>query len=151
MPDNYLYLGWIAVLFPRAKLIHCSRDLRDVALSCWMTNFSRIRWANDLGDIAARFTDYQRIMNHWRAVLPLPLLQIQYEETVDNLEAVARRLLQWCGLEWHPACLAFHESRRPVRTASAAQVRQPIYRHSVGRWKHYERVLSPLFSLLPQL
>jgi hypothetical protein len=148
MPDNYLYLGLLAVLFPMAKFIHCRRDLRDNAVSCWMTNFHSNRWANDLGHIAARFDKYRRIMDHWQRVLPVPLLEVAYEETVADLEGVARRLVDWCGLEWEPGCLAFHEGKRPVRTASVSQVRQPIYRRSVARWRHYEKSLSRLFERL---
>jgi tetratricopeptide (TPR) repeat protein len=146
MPDNYLYLGLLAVLFPEAKFIHCRRDLRDVAVSCWMANFRHIRWANDSDHIAGRFAEYRRIMEHWRRVLPLPVLEIDYEETVADLEGVARRLVDWCGLDWEPACLAFHEGKRPVRTASVSQVRQPIYQRSVARWKHYESALGALFD-----
>ncbi len=109
MPDNYLYLGLLAALFPRAKFIHCRRDLRDMAVSCWMTNFRQIRWACDPEHIASRFRAYQRLMEHWRQVLPVPVLEVDYEETVADLEGVARRLVAWCGLEWEPACLAFHE------------------------------------------
>jgi hypothetical protein len=148
MPDNYLYLGLIAVLFPRAKIIHCRRDLRDVAVSCWMTNFRSIRWASDPGLISHRFQEYQRITDHWRTVLPVPVLEVSYEDTVADLEGVARRLVAFCGLEWEPACLAFHESKRPVRTASVTQVRQPVYTRSVARWKHYEAALGPLFARL---
>jgi tetratricopeptide (TPR) repeat protein len=148
MPDNYLYLGLLATLFPRAKLIHCRRDLRDVAVSCWMTNFKQIHWSFDPNHIAARFRDYRRLMEHWRQVLPVPLLEMDYEETVADLEGVARRLVAWCGLEWEPACLAFHETRRPVRTASVTQIREPIYRRSVARWKHYEKALGELFAKL---
>ena len=148
MPDNYLYLGLIATLFPRAKLIHCRRDLRDVAVSCWMTNFRQIRWAFDPDHIASRFGEYRRVMDHWRQVLPVPLLEVDYEETVTDLEGVARRLVAWCGLEWEPACLAFHENRRPVRTASVTQVRQPIYKKSVARWRNYENALASLFAKL---
>jgi tetratricopeptide (TPR) repeat protein len=148
MPDNYLYLGIIATLFPRARLIHCRRDLRDVAVSCWMTHFRHIRWAADQEHIAARFIDYRWIMDHWRGVLPLPVLEVDYEETVADLEAVARRLVSWCGLPWDPACLEFHQTTRPVRTASVTQVRQPIYRQSVARWKHYEASLTSLFARL---
>jgi tetratricopeptide (TPR) repeat protein len=148
MPDNYMYLGFLAVLFPKARFIHCRRDLRDVAVSCWTTNFRNIPWANDLDHIAARFELYRRLMAHWRAVLPAPVLEVDYEETVADLESVARRLVDWCGLEWEPACLAFHETKRPVRTASVLQVRQPLYRHSVGRWKHYEKSLAPLLQRL---
>jgi tetratricopeptide (TPR) repeat protein len=148
MPDNYLYLGLIATLFPRAKLIHCRRDLRDVAVSCWSTQFRHIRWASDPENIAARFREYRRLMDHWRQVLPVPLLEVDYEETVADLEGVARRLVAWCGLEWEPACLAFHETRRPVRTASVTQVRQPLYKKSVARWKHYEHALASVFAQL---
>jgi hypothetical protein len=146
MPDNYLYLGLIAVLFPRGKLIHCRRDLRDVAVSCWMTNFRHIRWTCDPEHIARRFGDYRRLMEHWRRVLPLPLLDVDYEETVADLEAVARRVVAWIGLEWEPACLSFHTTARTVRTASLSQVREPIYTRSVERWKHYENELAGLFS-----
>ena len=148
MPENYLYLGLLASLFPRAKLIHCRRDLRDVAVSCWMTHFREIRWANDQQHIASRFHEYQRMMEHWRKVLPVPLLEVDYEETVADLEGVARKLVAWCGLAWEPACLEFHQAKRPVRTASAVQVRQPVFRTSVGRWKHYEQALGPLFARL---
>jgi tetratricopeptide (TPR) repeat protein len=148
MPDNYLYLGLLAALFPKAKFVHCRRDLRDVAVSCWMTNFRHIRWASDQGHIAARFRNYRRLMDHWRRVLPVPLMEVDYEETVADLEGVARRLVAWCGLDWDPACLAFHEGKRPVRTASVTQVRQPIYTRSVDRWKNYEKSLGELFAKL---
>ena len=149
MPDNYLLLGLLAGLFPRAKLIHCRRDLRDVAISCWMTPFQRVRWASDQQHIASRFHAYQRMMAHWRAVLPVPLLEVDYEETVGDLEGVARRLVAWCGLAWEPSCLEFHKAKRPVRTASAAQVRQPVYRTSLGRWRHYEQSLAALLRAIP--
>jgi tetratricopeptide (TPR) repeat protein len=148
MPDNYMYLGLITVLFPKAKLIHCRRDLRDIAVSCWMTNFRHIPWANSPEHIASRFHQYKRVMEHWQNVLPMPVLEVGYEETVEDLEGVARKLIAWCGLEWEPACLAFHETRRPVRTASVTQVRQPIYKRSVARWKHYEPSLADLFAKL---
>jgi tetratricopeptide (TPR) repeat protein len=148
MPDNYLFLGWLATLFPTAKFIHCRRDLRDVAVSCWMTNFRNIRWAADPEHIANRFDDYQRLMAHWSSVLPAKLFEVNYEETVTDLEGVAHRLIAWCGLEWEPACLAFHQTSRPVRTASVTQVRQPVYTRSVARWKNYESALRPLVRRL---
>jgi tetratricopeptide (TPR) repeat protein len=148
MPDNYLYLGWLSVLFPQAQFIHCRRDLRDVAVSCWMTNFRHIRWASNKEHMADRFQQYLRIMEHWRAVLPVPLLEVSYEDTVADLETVARKLVAWCGQEWDPRCLAFHETKRPVRTASVMQVRQPLYTRSVQRWKKYEPALSSLFEKL---
>ena len=145
-PENYLFLGLLASLFPRAKFIHCRRDLRDVAVSCWKVHFQEVRWANDQGHIASRFHEYQRLMEHWRAVLPVPLLEVDYEETVADLEGVARRLVGWCGLEWEPRCLEFHQTKRPVRTASTVQVRQPVFRTSVGRWRHYEHALASLLA-----
>jgi tetratricopeptide (TPR) repeat protein len=150
MPENYLYLGLLAVLFPKAKFIHCRRDLRDVAVSCWMTNFRHLPWAADPDHIAHRFHKYQRLMEHWKRALPVPLLEVDYEETVADLEGVARRLVAWVGLEWEPACLAFHETRRPIRTASVTQVRQPLYTRSLARWKHYESELGPLFKKLAE-
>ena len=149
-PDNYFFLGLLASLFPRAKLIHCRRDVRDVALSCWMTHFEEVRWSNDQPHIASRFHQYQRMMAHWRKVLPAPLLEVDYEETVADLEGVARKLVAWCGLAWEPACLEFQRVKRPVRTASAVPVRQPIFPTSVGRWKHYAGALDELFAMVSQ-
>jgi tetratricopeptide (TPR) repeat protein len=144
MPDNYLMVGLIATLFPRARIIHMRRDVRDIGLSCWMTLFRHIRWACDLEHIGTRIREYQRLMDHWREVLPVAMLELDYEEIVSDLEATARRLVAWCGLDWDPACLAFHQNKRVVRTASMAQVRAPIYTRSVGRWKHYREFLNPL-------
>jgi hypothetical protein len=146
MPDNYQCLGWIATLHPRAKIIHCRRDVRDVAVSCWITNFARIRWANDLEHLAERINEYLRLMAHYRAVLPIPILEVSYEHLVADQEGVTRRLLDFVGLEWDEACLSFHRTERLVRTASVAQVRQPIYQRSVARWKHYEEALQPFLA-----
>jgi tetratricopeptide (TPR) repeat protein len=148
MPDNYMFVGWLHTLFPNAKFIHCRRDLRDVAVSSWMTNFRNIRWAADQDHIAARYREYQRLIAHWQAVLPGMLFEVDYEDTVGDLEGVARRLVSWCGLEWEPSCLAFHQTTRPIRTASVSQVRQPLYTRSVARWKHYEPSLGGLFKQL---
>ena len=150
-PENYLFLGLLASLFPRAKFIHCRRDLRDVALSCWMTPFREVRWANDQQHIASRFHHYQRLMEHWRKVLPVALLEVDYEETVTDLEGVARKLAAWCGLDWEPQCLEFYRAKRSVRTASAVQVRQPVFRTSMGRWAHYKDALASLFARLNRI
>jgi len=148
MPGNYLYMGLLAALFPRARFIHCRRDRRDVAVSCWMTHFRNVGWANDPEHIARRIVACERLMEHWSRVLPVRCLDVQYEDTVADLERAARRLVAWCGLDWDPACLAFHEGRRTVRSASLAQVRRPLYTQAVGRWKHYEQALAPLLALL---
>jgi tetratricopeptide (TPR) repeat protein len=149
MPENVLYLGLLSVLFPCATVIHCRRDLRDVALSCWLTDFRSLSWTNDAGHIGAKFRATLRLMEHWRAVLPSPIHEVDYEDVVTDIEAVARRLLAALGLEWDPACLDFHRTRRPIRTTSVAQVRRPLHARSVGRWTLYESLLPELFAALP--
>ena len=148
MPDNYSQLGWIATAFPNARIIHCRRDLRDVALSCWMTPFKEIRWAFDLEHIAARIVQYERLMAHWRRTLPVPILELDYEETVAHQAEESARLVDFVGLPWDERCLDFHRNERLVRTASVTQVRQPIYSRSVARWRHYEDALQPLLDHL---
>jgi hypothetical protein len=148
MPDNYLWLGFLAAVFPKAKFIYSKRDFHDIAVSCWITNFKQIRWACDQEDIAGRVKNHQRIMEHWKKVVPVPILDVEYEQTVDDLESVARKMIDFCGLEWDPACLAFYESKRTVRTASLSQVRQPVYKKSVQRWKNYDESLKQCFELI---
>jgi hypothetical protein len=149
MPDNTAYLGLISTIFPHAKLIHCRRDLRDIGLSCWMTNFMHVSWACDPDWIAYRIAEHERLMSHWHAVLPIPVLEINYESTVADLEGSARALVDFCGLDWNASCLEFHKTQRAVRTSSVAQVRQPLYSSSVGRWRNYERLLPQLFEKIP--
>jgi tetratricopeptide (TPR) repeat protein len=151
LPDNYQHLGMIATVLPRARIIHLRRDVRDVALSCWMTAFRHLLWPLREEHISSRIHEYVRLMEHWRRVLPVPMLEIDYEELVSDTEAVARRMVEWCGLSWDPACLAAHQTRRVVRTASRVQVREPVYRRSLGRWKQYEPFLGPFFASLADL
>lgn len=148
MPDNYNLLGWLVTLFPNAKIIHCRRNVRDVAVSCWMTQFKAVRWAFDLVHIAERIKQYWRIMEYWRQTLPVPMLEVDYEETIADQANQTARLLDFVGLEWEDACLQFHKTERLVRTASVTQVRQPIYTRSLERWRHYEEVLQPLLERL---
>lgn len=137
MPDNYSLLGWIATLFPKARIIHCRRDLRDVALSCWLTQFGKIQWASRWPDLLHRIACYQDLMQHWRDVLPGRFIEVDYEAMVADQETESRRLIDWLGLEWDAACLEHYASDSLVRTASITQVRQPIYTRSVARWKAY--------------
>ena len=146
MPDNYMYLGFLAVLFPRALFSHRRHNLRHIAVSCWMNDFRSLRWANYPEHIAGRFRNYCRLMDHRHNVLPVPIVDVDYEETVADLETVARRLIAECELKWEPACLDFYRTERPVRTASLTQVRQPIYQRLVARWKHYESSLRELMA-----
>jgi tetratricopeptide (TPR) repeat protein len=150
MPDNYLHVGWILTLFPKATVIYARRDLRDVALSCWLTQFGQIRWACDMGHIASRIREHLRLMAHWQRVLGDRLQVSDYESLVADQEPQTRRLLGMLGLPWDPACLEFHKTERIVRTASVSQVRNPMYRSSVARWKPYQSELAPVIEVLEQ-
>jgi len=150
MPGNFQYLGFISLLFPNARIVHCRRSALDTCVSCFTTDFSKGQeWSFDLGEVGDYYALYLDLMAHWQRVLPLPIYEIQYESVVAELEGEARRLLEFCGLDWHPDCLEFHRSKRPVHTASSIQVRQPIYASSVGRWRRYEDQLQPLIDKLP--
>ena len=137
-PLNFFHLAFAALLFPNARVVHCTRDLRDTALSIWMENFSPDqKWSTDFGDLAFYAMQYRRLMAHWRDALLLPILDVTYEDTVGDLEGQARRLIDFLGVPWDNCCLDFHSSGRAVQTPSRWQVRQPIYSRSVGRWKRY--------------
>jgi tetratricopeptide (TPR) repeat protein len=144
-PDNVNHLGLIALLWPGSRVIMCHRDLRDVAVSCWQVGYTTNPWINEWENIARRFADHQRVLEHWRRTRPLEWLDVSYEDLVLDPDGQARRMIGYLGLEWDPACLRFHENRRVVRTPSLAQVRQPLYTHSVGRWRNYEPFIQPLF------
>ena len=149
MPDNILHLGLAAVLFPRARVVICRRDLRDTCLSCYFRRFDQpIPWAYDLAECGARAREIERLADHWRRVLPLPVLTIDYEALVADLEGESRRLIDFLGLDWEPACLDFHKTERPVLTASGWQVRQPLYTRAVGRWQKYAPHLVSLLEAL---
>jgi hypothetical protein len=144
-PANFLYLGLLAFLFPKARVVHCRRDARDVAISCYFQNFTApLAWSTDLADIARYVRAYRRLMVHWQDVLPLAMLTVDYERLVADPEPESRRLVDFLGLPWDEACLRFHESRRTVRTASSWQVRRPIYTGAVGRWRAYASHLADL-------
>jgi tetratricopeptide (TPR) repeat protein len=152
MPDNIFWLGVVAVLFPGARVVVCRRDLRDVGLSCFFQNFTDgMPWSTDLEDCAIRAQQVERLRRHWQAALPLKMLEVEYERLIGDLEGESRRLIEFLGLPWDPACLAFHETERPILTASLWQVRQPLYASSVGRWRHYRRHLAPLLAGLEGL
>ena len=150
MPKNFRHAGLIHLALPNARIIHARRDPVDTCISCYSKMFAdNLPYTFDLEELGRYHTGYQALMNHWRTVLaPDVMLDVQYEELVADLEGQARRIVAHCGLEWDPRCLAFHRTERSVRTASASQVRQPVYKSSVGRWRAYEPFLAPLLAAL---
>ena len=148
MPSNYLALGLIPLLLPDARIIHVKRNPVDTCVSCFTRLFNRHQDATyDLFELGRHYASYGRLMQHWQATLPPGrFMEVQYEDIVADMEGQARRLIDWVGLEWDNACLAFHENKRSIRTASVTQVRQPIYTSSVDRWRHYEKYLKPLLD-----
>ena len=150
MPGNFKHIGLIKLMLPGAKVIHCRRDARDTCLSIFKTYFTQQHdFSNDLGDLGRYYGAYRDLMEHWHRVLPGFIHDVQYEDLVADQAGQTRRLLAFCGLDWDGACLAFHKTDRPVATASAGQVRRPIYRDSVQLWKNYETQLAALFESLP--
>jgi len=150
LPSNFLYAGLIHLALPNARIIHACRDPVDTCFSCFSLLFSGEQsYAYHLGALGRYYGAYAALMAHWRNVLPDGvMIDVQYERVVDDLEGEARRIIAHCGLAWEDQCLAFHQTRRPVLTASSIQVRQPIYRGSVGRWRPYARLLAPLLQAL---
>ena len=149
MLANFLYVGLIRLILPNARIIHTLRDPVDTCLSCFSRLFVDLPFSYDLGELGRYYRGYHELMAHWRSVLPAgAMLEVQYEDVVDDLEVQARRLLDYCGLPWDERCLAFHETNRPVSTSSNVQVRRPIYRSSVARWRRYEAWLGPLLAEL---
>ncbi|MDE2109449.1 MAG: sulfotransferase, partial [Gammaproteobacteria bacterium] len=150
MPSNFQLLGLIHALYPQARIIHCRRDPLDNCVSLYTTLFEAGHaFTSDLTELGNYYRMYTELMQHWRKILPPDvMLELDYEELVNDTEHQARRILQHCGLEWDPACLNFGENQRGIRTASLFQARQPVYRSAIGRWKHYEPFLGPLKSAL---
>ncbi len=137
-PLNYFNLGLIALLFPRARVIWCRRDPRDIALSIYSENFALdAQFATQLGDIAHSIALQTRLMRHWQSTLPLPIHELRYEALVESPEPQAKALIAFLGLPWEGACLEFHRSSRVVQTPSRWQVREPIHARSAGRWRPY--------------
>ena len=147
---NYLFCGLIHLALPNARIIHTCRDPIDTCLSCFSTLFSGSHpYAYDLSELGRYYGGYAALMEHWRRVLPEGImLDVHYEDVVADLEGQTRRILTHCGLEWDDACLTFFKAERPVRTASAVQVRRPIYQSSVGRAESYRQFLQPLIDAL---
>jgi tetratricopeptide (TPR) repeat protein len=151
MPANFQAVGLIHLAIPNARIIHARRDPRDTALSCFSILFDEGQQPHcyDLKELGRYYRAYDGLIDHWRKVLPPGvMLEVRYEEVVADLEGQARRVVAHCDLEWNESCIAFHKRNQPVWTASAMQVRQPIYSTSIARWRRYERQLPPLLEAL---
>ena len=151
MPANFLHIGMIHLMLPHAKIIHAMRDPMDSCFSCYSRLFAgnNLDFAYRLDTVGRYYVRYIRLMRHWHRVLPPgTVLDVHYEDMVTDTEGQARRLLAYLDLPWDENCLAFHRNERVVRTASVAQVRKPIYRSSVARWKHFEAHLNPLLDIV---
>jgi tetratricopeptide (TPR) repeat protein len=149
MPHNFQHLGLISTLFPGARIVYCKRNARDNCLSIFQQRFvDRHAYAHDLRELGSHYRAHEHIIRRWQERIPNLTLTVHYEEMVGDLEGQVRRLLEFLDLPYEPACLDFHENPRKVRTASRAQVTQPLYSSSVARWKPYAEYLTPLFAAL---
>ncbi len=148
LPNNVLWLGFIKILFPNASVVICRRDLRDICWSCYTQHFldQGMAWTDTLESCATYARQVEQVTDHWNMVMPGQFLEVFYEDVIEDLEREARRVIDYLGLEWTPACLAFYETKRVVMTASHAQVRRPVYSSSVGRWRPYKHHLQPLLD-----
>jgi hypothetical protein len=136
-------------MLPNAKVIHCRRDPMDTCLSIFKNYFTGDhQYSHKLDELGHYYNLYHRLMEHWHEIIPSFIYDIQYEEVVANQAEQTSHLLKYCGLEWNDDCLNFHKTDRPVKTASAAQVRRPIYKDSIQSWKRYKAQLKPLLELI---
>jgi len=147
MLEQYEHVGLIWMLLPKARIVHVQRDPMDVCLSCF-TRHLVAPYASSLEHLGLVYRQHERLMNHWKAVLDLPILTVQYEDIVANQEAKSREIIEFLGLPWDDRCLRYYESERTVMTLSYDQVNKPIYDSSIGRWKNYEKHLGPLKTAL---
>lgn len=150
MPENFKFIGLIHLALPNAKIIHTRRDPVDTCMSCFSKLFTDGQeFTFNLSELGRYFRAYEKLMDHWRNILPAGvMLDVDYEDLVADPGALSRRIIDHCGLGWDESCLAFYRTGRVIRTASAAQVRQPVYRDAVGRWKIYGDDLRPLLDAL---
>lgn len=152
MPQNFLYLSMISQMFPNAKIIHCKRNPLDTILSIYFQYFSMSHnYSFKLENIAHYYLQYQRLMAHWEETLDIPIFNLHYDDLVGNFEETCHKLVNFTGLEWDESCINFHQSERTIVTASFDQIRSPIYKSSVDRWKLYREQLQPLQTYFPDL
>ncbi|CDX31089.1 conserved hypothetical protein [Mesorhizobium sp. ORS 3359] len=152
MPHNFEQIGLVGILFPNARIIHCRRDAIDNCISCFVLQFNEAHsYSADLKTLGLYYREYDRLMRHWSKVLPGRIFENHYETLIENQEEQSRRLIDYLGLPWDEACLRFFDRAGSVNTYSNWQVRQPIYKSSVKRWKNYESEIQPLIDALGDL
>ena len=150
-PLNFWHLGLIAMALPNARIVHCTRDIRDCGLSIFTQNFNETQsWSTDLDDIGYYWQGYKKLMAHFKQVSGLQILEVNYEETVSNVKQQSKTLLDFVGLAWDEQVLSFHQSDRAVQTPSRWQVRQPLYQTAKARWRNYEKYLGPLIQAVQE-
>ncbi len=148
-PLNFKHIGLILLMFPNAKIIHTIRNPLDTCLSCFFQNFTKGQhYSFNLEHLAAFFNHYKVLINHWETLYPGKIFSFSYERLIFRQETITKELLNFCDLKWENQCLSFYETKRNVTTASKFQVRQPLYRGSLKRWRHYEAHLQPLIKAL---
>ncbi len=148
LPGNFFKIGLIKTLFPDARIIHCQRNPLDSCISIFFHYIQDWKWSFDLTELGQYYLDYQRVMFHWQDLFPGEIFTVQYEELVMEQEKISKKLIDYLGLEWDEKCLEFYNNERDVRTVSNMQVRKPMYKNSMNRWKHYEKHLQPLIEVL---
>jgi len=149
-PGNYFKIGLIKTLFPDARIILCQRNPLDSCISIFFHCITDWKWSFDLRELGKYYLEYQRLMTHWQDVVPGEIFTVQYEDLVMEQERVSKQMINYLDLEWDEKCLDFHNNERDVRTISNMQVRKPMYKDSMDRWKHYEKHLQPLIEVLGQ-
>jgi hypothetical protein len=152
MPLNYLYVGLIHLALPNAKIINVQRDPMDTCYAIYKQLFvDAYPFSYDLRELGQYYQAYHRLMEHWNRVLPGVIHTVKYEQLVGDIEVQTRALLSACDLDWQPECLSFYENKEASTTASAAQIRRPVYKSSIGKWRNYEEQLAPLSDMLREL
>ena len=149
MPNNFANIGFLKMILPNAKVINAQRNPLDSCISSYKQLFYKGQsWSYDLFEIAEYYLEYQRMMDHWHKLFPGEILDLKYENLINNQQDETESLLKYCGLEWEEQCLKFYETERSINTASSEQVRQPIYKGAMNAWKNYESHIGPLIETL---
>mgnify|MGYP005685095959 FL=1 len=152
MPNNFIHIGLIKTILPNAKIIDTRRDPMDTCFSCFKQFFARGQlFTYSLEDLGNYYTDYIRAMNHWHNVFEKDIFTVHYDNVINNTEETIRELIDYCELPFEKECLEFYKSSRPVKTPSAEQVRQPIYKSGLNYWKNYEKHLIPLKKIIDEI